>query len=195
MTPSEMIEQVGRSVAALAEQLLAGDLEARPIVVVAGQGKHGAAALVAARRLWEIGAWVQTVCVFQYAAAADWVAAPLEQLQAMGVPLAWAEEGWELPPCDLLIEAITASNQAEDPQGREREMILLANSSLAPILSIGAPSGTHPETGHRCSPHIHAAATLLTTPPNTEYPAEPARAACGTLYFLDEKGRVRSAEV
>lgn len=195
MAPYETIEQIGRDVAALAEQLLAGDLEARPVVVVVGQGKNGVAALVAARHLWEMGAWVQTICVFPHTTAEDWAAAQVEQLQTLGVPLAWAEEGWELPPCDLLIEAITAPNQAADPQGRQRDMILLANSSFAPILSIDAPSGTNPETGRCYSPHIQAAATLLAESPNIKFPQEPARSACGTLYFVDEKGVVQSAKI
>ena len=190
MRQGETIERVGSGVAALAEQWLEGDLDARPIVVVAGQGENGAVALAAARSLWEKGGWVQTICVFDPATTADWLATALEQLQTLGVPLAWAEEGWELPPCDLLIEAIVDPNQTEDPQGRERDLILLANSSFAPIVSIGAPSGTQGETGHCFSPHIHAAATLLRLSPQFTLPQQPARAAYGTLYSLDENGAV-----
>ena len=41
----------------------------------------------------------------------------------MGAPLAWAEEGWELPPCDLLLDAVIGYGLRGDPRGRAREVI------------------------------------------------------------------------
>ena len=78
----------------------------------------------------------------------------------MGAPLAWAEEGWELPPCDLLIDAVIGYGLRGDPRGKARELILLANSSQAPILSLDTPSGVDTAEGRVIAPHMRAAATL-----------------------------------
>ena len=83
----------------------------------------------------------------------------LHTLQTMGVPLAWAEEGWELPPCDLVIDAILGLGLRGEAHGKARDLIQLANSSVAPILSLEVPSGVDGWSGERYTPHVHAAAT------------------------------------
>ncbi len=180
-------EQVGQRLALLAQQLLADDLVDRPIVVLAGQGWHGGAGLVAARVLTEAGAWVQVVLTAApegYDPPADqWLAA----LQALAVPLAWAEEGWELPPADLLIDTLLDSEDpalgTAVPQGKVRELIQLANSSLAPILSLGAPSGLAVGREQANGLHIQANATLLWWLLPAGWLADPARSAYGDLYL------------
>jgi NAD(P)H-hydrate epimerase len=103
----------------------------------------------------------------------------------MGAPLAWAEEGWELPPADLVIDAIIGYGLRGDPRGRARDLIHLANSSLAPILSLDAPSGVDTGEGRAYAPHVRAAATLTLALPKRGLLIEPARAACGDLYLAD----------
>ena len=158
---SEKNEQSGLALAQLAQRLLEDDLINRPIVVLTGRGNKGAAGLIAARQLLAAGAWVQILLTHppaeQYAATL----APLLRIQELEAPLAWAEEGWELPPTDLVIDALVGGGLRGEPQGKVRELIQLANSSVAPVLSLHMPSGVELATGRIATPHIVAAATLL----------------------------------
>lgn len=181
----QMMENAGRSLALLAKWQLDGDLADRPIVVLAGRGNNGGGGLVAARHLLNWGAWVQVVCS---SAPDDYDGVPalqLRSLQAMGAPLAWAEEGWELPPADLVIDAIIGYGLRGDPRGKARELIQLANSSMAPILSLDVPSGVDAGTGHLFTPHVHAAATLTLALPKTGVLDAAGRHVWGDLYLAD----------
>ena len=111
----QMMENAGRSLALLARQMLEGDIVDRPIVLLAGRGNNGGGGLVAARHLLNWGAWVQIVCSYPPDGYRGAAAHQLEILQRMGAPLAWAEEGWELPPADLLIDAIIGYGLRGDP--------------------------------------------------------------------------------
>ncbi|HRA68065.1 MAG TPA: NAD(P)H-hydrate epimerase [Caldilinea sp.] len=181
----QMMENAGRSLAMLARTMLGGEVTDRPIVVLAGRGNNGGGGLVAARHLLNWGAWVQIVCSYPPAAYQGAPARQLQILQAMGAPLAWAEEGWELPPADLLIDAIIGYGLRGDPRGPARNLIQLANSSAAPILSLDAPSGVDSAAGRVFAPHIQAAATLTLALPKTGFRQPAAAAACGALHLAD----------
>jgi NAD(P)H-hydrate epimerase len=181
----QMMENAGRSLALRARQMLDGDIIDRPIVLLAGRGNNGGGGLVAARHLLNWGAWVQIVCSYSPDGYKGAAARQLEILQRMGAPLAWAEEGWELPPADLLIDAIIGYGLRGDPRGRARDLIHLANSSVAPILSLDAPSGVDTDDGRCFSPHVRAAATLTLALPKRGLAIEPGCGACGALYLAD----------
>jgi NAD(P)H-hydrate epimerase len=181
----QTVENAGRALAQLAKRLLDGDIADRPLVVLAGRGNNGAGGLAAARHLLNWGAWVQVLCASPPANYAGVAAQQLATLQGMGAPLAWAEEGWELPPCDLLIDALIGCGLAGVPRGAARAVIQLANSSPAPILSLESPSGLEPIEGRLYTPHIHAAATLALGLPKTGLLVEPGRGVCGDLYLAD----------
>lgn len=179
------IERAERAVIALLNRLLEDDLVNRSIVILVGTTQSAAVALKVARSLWEADVWVQIICPESYSTYPSTIAATLEELQTLGIPQAWAEEGWELPPSDLLIDALIGAGLKESPQGRAREIIMLANSSAAPILSIDVPSGVGSDQGQLFTPHINAMATVMCGMP---YPAllnSPARVHCGKLYLAD----------
>ncbi len=181
----QMMESAGRSLAQLARSLLEGEIVDRPIVVLAGRGNNGGGGLAAARHLINWGAWVQVVCSYP---VADYAGAPARQLaalQAMGAALAWAEDGWELPPCDLLIDAVIGCGLRGEPRGPARNLIQLANSSAAPILSLDTPSGVDSGSGSVFTPHVQAAATLTLALPKSGFRQIQAAAVCGTLYLAD----------
>jgi NAD(P)H-hydrate epimerase len=181
----QMMENAGRSLALLAKILLEDDILDRPVVVLAGRGNNGGGGLVAARHLLNWGAWVQVLCSYPPEEYQGVPAQQLTTLRAMGAPLAWAEEGWELPPCDLVIDAIIGYGLRGDPRGKARDLIQLANSSVAPILSLDAPSGLDTSGGRLYTPHIQAAATLTLALPKQGLLVEPGRSACGDLYLAD----------
>lgn len=181
----QMMENAGRNLAYLAKLLLEGDVHDRPIVVLAGRGNNGGGGLAAARHLHNWGAWVQVLCSYT---PEEYLGAPARQLaalQAMNVPLAWAEEGWELPACDLVIDAVIGYGLRGDPRGKARELILLANSSPAPVLSLDTPSGVDTAQGRAFEPHIQATATMTLALPKHGLLVEPGRSACGDLYLAD----------
>jgi NAD(P)H-hydrate epimerase len=180
-----MMDNGGRVLAELARRLLEGEIVDRPVVVLAGRGTNGGGGLAAARYLLNWGAWVQVVCAHP---SAEYRGAPGQQLaalQAMGAALAWAEDGWELPPCDLLIDAVIGYGLRGDPRGPARNLIELANSHPAPILSLDVPSGVETGSGLVYTPSIAAAATLALALPKAGFLQPEAAAACGELYVAD----------
>lgn len=181
----QMMENAGRNLATLAQQMLGDDVTDRPIVVLAGRGANGGGGLAAARHLLNWGAWVQIVCSYPPDRYKGVPAHQLRILQAMGALLAWAQEGWELPPADLMIDALIGYGLRGDPRGPARELIQLANSSVAPILSLDTPSGVDTATGTVFEPHIQAAATLTLALPKDGFRVPAAAAACGALYLAD----------
>jgi NAD(P)H-hydrate epimerase len=185
VTPDQQMGKAGRTLALLAQTWLEGDLADRPVVVLAGRGANGGGGLVAAHHLLDLGAWVQIVLSHPPAAYQAAAAEHLAILQAKGAPLAWAEEGWELPPADLVIDALIGCGLHGEPKGRIRDLIQLANSSLAPVLSLAAPSGLSLTTGELYQPHVQAAATIAPGLPSTALVEEPGRSACGALYVAD----------
>lgn len=180
-----LIENAGRSLAQLARRMLDGSAEDRSIVVLAGRGTHGGCGLAAARHLFNWGAWVQVVCAFPPEHYEGEAAEQLAALRAMAVPLAWAEDGWELPPADVVIDAISGYAVHGNPRGKSRDLIQLANSSAAPILSLDIPSGVDGDDGRCYAPHIRAAATMALALPKAGMLRVPARSACGRIFVAD----------
>jgi NAD(P)H-hydrate epimerase len=193
--PLQTMENAGRAVASLANMLLDGDLIDRPVVILAGRSSNGGCGLAAARHLLNWGAWVQILCTHAADAFTGTAAHQLHTLQAMGAPLAWAEEGWELPPCDLVVDAITGLGLHDEPlhgealpgevEGKARDLIQLANSSAAPVLSVDLPSGVDGESGELFATHVRAAATLTLALPKRALLTTEMRRACGDLYLAD----------
>jgi NAD(P)H-hydrate epimerase len=188
ITPPQLMERTGQALARLARRLLDDDLTDRPIVVLAGQGIKGAAGLAAARHLFNAGAWVQTILAYppenyRMGNGQSEAAQQLASLQELNAPLAWAEEGWELPPADLVIDALIDVDEEGEPEGKVRDLIHLANSNMAPILSLGAPSGLDGATGDLTMPCVQAAATLALILPKRGLLIEPGRSICGDLYL------------
>lgn len=181
----QMMENTGRSLALLARRMLDGDVMDRPVVVLAGRGNNGGGGLVAARHLLNWGAWVQLLLTHRPEEYSGIPARQLSILQAMDAPLAWAEDGWELPPADLIVDSVIGYGIQGDPTGATANLIALANSSVAPILSLDVPSGLDATTGQRYSPHITAAATLTLALPKSGLLVPAARSAVGRLYLAD----------
>jgi NAD(P)H-hydrate epimerase len=185
VTARQQMEQAGGALALLAQTWLEDDLADRPVVVLAGRGATGGGGLAAAHHLLDLGAWVQIVLSHPPDDCGAAAAEQLATLQAKGATVAWAEEGWELPPADLVIDALMGCGLRGEPKGRMRDLIQLANSSMAPVLSLAAPSGLSLVTGELHQPHIQAAATVAPGLPSIALVEEPGCRACGVLYVAD----------
>lgn len=181
----QMMENAGRNLAWLTRRLLDDDIVDRPVVVLAGRGNNGGGGLVAARHLLNWGAWVQVLLTHRADAFSGVPAHQLAILQAMDVPLAWAEEGWTLPPADLVVDAVVGYGLNGEPQGAAANLIQLANSSIAPILSLDAPSGLDTASGRVYEPHINATATMTLALPKAGLLTPGGLSVCGQLYLAD----------
>ena len=159
-------ETLGARLSSLAQHLLDDDVTDRSIVVLAGGGVQGAAAVAAAVDLLAGEAWVQVLLASPRDALSPEMITQLNRLAAADASPAWAEEGWELPPADLVIDAI--ADDAHTLNQAALDLIQLANSSVAPIMSLGAPSGIDLHAGLLARVHIRG---------RRHPPARPASAA------------------
>jgi NAD(P)H-hydrate epimerase len=185
LEPIRIVEIAGYALASLARQMLDGEVGNRSVVVLAGRNMTGSGGLAAARHLLNWGAWVQILLTHRLELITDEPFLELAALEQMGAPLAWAEEGWELPPADLVIDAIAGDELRGHARGKARDLIHLANSSAAPILSLHAPSGVDADTGRAYRPHVKATATMLTMLPPVGLLGDETLPACGRLYLAD----------
>ncbi len=195
--PPQMMENAGRNLALLAKRILSENdlpendlpenvLQDRPIVVLAGRGNNGGGGLAAARHLLNWGAWTQIVLTHQPNDTTERALNDqLSILRQLDAPLAWAEDGWELPPADLIIDALIGYGLSGAPKGRAADLIQLANSSVAPILSLDAPSGLDTTSGRLFNPHIRATATMTLALPKQGLMQPSAQTAIGQLYLAD----------
>ncbi|HEX8681176.1 MAG TPA: NAD(P)H-hydrate epimerase [Ardenticatenaceae bacterium] len=169
VTLLQRIEVAGRALAQTARHLLAGHVEEKEIVVLAGTGPKGAAGLAAARHLHEEGAQVRVVLSSPSAALNEMAAHQYALLRDMGLD-AWglsltqeqmaAQEPIRWTEAALLIDALLEPELERDPTGEPAELIRLINATRRPILSFDAPSGLSGDEGFILSPCIDAIATL-----------------------------------
>lgn len=188
MDPLQLLENAGRALADLAVRMIDLPLVDAAVLVLAGKNNHGAAALVAARHLLARGAWVQIVGTHPPEQYKEYAAHQLAILQTMGATFLWSEEGstTPLPEADLLLDAMIGYGMRGDPRGRARDLVLLANASHVPVLSLDVPTGVDSEDGVCYEPHIRAAATLALALPKRGLLIAPARSACGRLFVADQ---------
>lgn len=184
LQPVQMAENAGRNLADLAQQLL-GSVQDAPLVVLVGQSKQAPAALVAARHLINWGAAVQLFLTEAPEAFEGLAGEQLTLLLNLGAAVSYADEGWELPPADLLIDTIAEYIAGEELPASVARLIGLANSHAAPILSLDCPSGLDMDSGDVGDPCVRARATLALALPKTGLLAEAAQPYTGQLYLAD----------
>jgi len=180
----QMMENAGRNLADLAQAMLAGDIAERTVVVLAGRGNNGGGGLTAARHLANRGAEVQVITAHPADLFAGVPAHQLQALLVMGVSVTESGDGWELPSADLVIDALIGYGLTGNPRGAVADLIRLANSHPAPILSLDAPSGLDTTSGDVYDPCIQAAATMTLALPKAGLLAA-SQAVVGDLFLAD----------
>lgn len=179
-----MMENAGRSLAHLArDRFFEGDPRGKSVVVLAGTGGNGGGALVAARRLHGYGAEVQVVAARR---SKQMRAVPGQQLsivERLGVPVLIGKTPEIVP--DLVIDGLIGYSLKGAPKGISAELIRWANASLAPILSLDAPSGLDTTTGTVFDPVIRATATMTLALPKQGLRIRGVTKVVGELYLAD----------
>lgn len=175
----QMMENAGRSLAALALRGLGGSWRDGQVVVLAGGGGNGGGGICAARHLLNHGARVSLLV------AADHALDPINRMQH---ELYRASDGPEvdrasLPSLtpDLIIDALIGYGLRRAPSGEIAELIHWANRAPAPVLALDLPSGIHATTGAAAGAAIMARTTLTLALPKRGLRAPEA----GDLWLAD----------
>lgn len=187
ITLVQMMENAGRCLADLARQrFLGGDPRGRRVLVLVGTGGNGGGGLVCARRLHMWGAGVET-----------WLTGPPGQfggvprhqltiLEQMGVSASTVDDDVaDLPPADLVIDAIIGYSLRGAPTGPAAVLIRGANEHGASVLSLDVPSGVDTATGVVHEPAVRATATMTLALPKQGLAHPDAREHVGELYLAD----------
>lgn len=182
----QMMENAGRNLAHLARsRFLNGDPRRRRVTLLCGTGGNGGGGLVCARRLHN---WGAAVSLFTTREEDSYRGVPAHQLdicRQMGIPIAVAGAVTELPPADLIIDAIIGYSLSGAPRGNAAHLIRWANQHGAPILSLDAPSGIDTSSGRIFDPAIHAAATMTLALPKQGLSPAMGQEVTGELYLAD----------
>lgn len=185
---TQMMENAGRNLAHLARvRFLDGCPTQRDVLILVGRGGNGGGGLVCARRLHNWGANVEVITSHP---DANYQGVPQHQLailRAMNVPVSPAQNFnfTNVPPVDLVIDAIIGYGLSGPPRSTAKKMITAANKWDAPILSLDVPSGLDSATGEAHPPTIRATATLTLALPKEGLKAPNATAFVGELYLAD----------
>ncbi len=182
----QMMENAGRNLAHLARRrFLSGIATGRRVLVLAGTGGNGGGGLVCARRLHNWGAYVDVFVTSQPDQFTEIPRHQLTILQHMDISVGVSGEGLELPPADLIIDAIIGYSLQGAPTGPAAALIRAANAHGAPILALDVPSGVDTTTGWAFEPAILATATLTLALPKEGLRLEAAKLRIGELYLGD----------
>ncbi|HET7855939.1 MAG TPA: NAD(P)H-hydrate epimerase [Gaiellaceae bacterium] len=176
----QMMENAGRSLAAVARLLLGGSIGGKRVLVLAGPGGNGGGGLVAARHLAAAGA---AVSVALDRPAAELAPVPGRQhalARAAGVPVEHAEP---VSDPELILDVLLGYGQAGPP--RETTAALIEGTSGRRVLALDAPSGLELAAGSLHEPHVRAEATLTLALPKQGLRDAAAREAVGQLLLAD----------
>lgn len=155
----QMMENAGRSMAALAIDLLGESHATDDVLVVAGTGGNGGGGICAARHL---SSRVEHVDL--------WLVEPDRMAGAASMQLSTYREtaGCEVSygglrdaaPYAILVDAVIGYGLRGAPSGASRDAVEWIRASSAKVLSLDLPSGIDPDTGEAPGVYVDADATL-----------------------------------
>ena len=186
ITLVQMMENAGRSLAQVARsRFLDGDARGKRMLVLCGAGGNGGGGLVCARRLQNWGADVQVLLSGAPEKLGDVPRHQLGILDAMGMQAKVAVEEAELPPADLIVDALIGYSLRGAPEGVAAALVRAANGHRAPILALDVPTGLDSTSGAVREPAIRAAATMTLSLPKMGLDPAPIHDMVGELYLAD----------
>jgi NAD(P)H-hydrate epimerase len=181
MLLEQMMENAGRSLAAVARLLLGGEAAGKRVLVLAGPGGNGGGGLVAARHLAAAGAAVSVVLGRRSTELAPVSSRQHALARAAGVPVAHSEPPMRDP--ELILDALLGYGQADAPRGATAGLIESTRGRR--VLALDAPSGLELATGTLHEPHVRAEATLTLALPKHGLRHASGRQAVGQLLLAD----------
>lgn len=175
----QMMENAGRSLAALALDILGAQWNRARVVVLAGRGGNGGGGICATRHLANRRVNVTLVLadpdhlgsmpsfqrkIFQHTGGKEADVSDLSEASF-----------------DLILDALIGYGLRAAPHGRVSELILWANGTQTPILALDLPSGVDATTGEAPGACISARWTLTLALPKTGLVSE----KTGALFLAD----------
>lgn len=170
LTPDLIGEVAGSGLAALAWQQLHGSLisdtpqaglrvkdDGQSIGIVAGSGRTGAVALVAARRLLAWGARPTVHLGRPRESLSRLNQSEVDRLELLGVRV--FEPGAPLPAVTLWIDGLFGTGFQGELDEQTRALIDTVNHDRSPVLAIDLPSGLDAASGRASLPAIRADVT------------------------------------
>lgn len=181
----QIMELAGYAVAAFArEHFLGGDPRGRRVLILAGSGGNGGDGLVAARHLHGWGATVE-VWLGRRPDPTRVGGHQLAVVERLGILIHEPGDAPDLPPADLIVDALLGFSLAGAPGGATAALIAAANDHPAPVLAVDLPSGLEATAGSILEPCVRAAATLTLGLPKAGLTAAPARSVTGEVFVAD----------
>ncbi|WP_267357161.1 MULTISPECIES: NAD(P)H-hydrate dehydratase [unclassified Methylobacterium] len=173
-----LMEAAGAAVADRARALLpAGGCA----LVLCGPGNNGGDGFVAARLLAEDGYAVDLRLLGDRGALTGDAALAANTWTGPVRPI-FSEE---LPPCDLVIDALFGAGLSRDLDGDARALVEAVNASGHPILAVDIPSGIDGDTGAVRGAAIRATETVTFVTLKPGHLLQPGRSLCGRLSVAD----------
>jgi NAD(P)H-hydrate epimerase len=187
----QVMENVGRSVAALAMAMLGGRARGQRIIVLAGGGNKGGGGLCAVRHLANAGFVVEPVM----GAVEEELSPPsrrqLHILRQSGIaePRDLETSAMTLEQhmarADLVIDALVGYGLVGPPGGIASAIVELANASRRTTLALDIPTGLNATTGEPSPTVITASTTLALGLPKRGVLEPGARDYVGKLFLAD----------
>jgi NAD(P)H-hydrate epimerase len=186
----QMVENAGRSLAALARNHLGTSAAGARVVVLVGSGNNGGGGLVAARHLANAGAEVLVARTQPPPLPGEVPEHQRRTLQRMGIAggdraMPEAALPAHLASADLILDTLIGYSLRGAPREPIASVIRAANDARAPRLALDLPSGLDGESGEVREPTIRADATLTLAWPKTGLLALSATRSVGTLWLAD----------
>jgi len=182
----QMMENAGRSFAILSTKYFYdGTVKNKKIAVLAGKGRNGGGALVAARRLKNWGADVHVFLSNPENELKPVTKVQLESIKKSGISIAHADGLKDNDRYDIILDGIYGYSLEGPPDQMATRMIDWAIIQQSTILSLDTPSGIELATGKIHSHTIKADATLTIALPKKSLLYMECVKCTGDLFLAD----------
>ena len=191
----DLMRRAARGIAGrLVDLARATGVAAPRILFAAGKGNNGGDAIAAAGMLREAGWNVAVWLAVDPAALTGEPAFFLSHYRSLGGELHvgaaepdWDPEPGRLPLADIVVDGLLGTGARGAPAGVTAAAVRWINamSAHARVVALDFPSGVDATTGEAHAPHVTADATLCTGLPKAGLLVDTARAAAGSVEWID----------
>lgn len=190
--PSLLLMENAGSAAALKIRELLGDIAGCQLVFLVGKGNNGGDALVAARRMHNLGAEVKLFLLFPPENFRGAVGKNWSIIEKTGIKWHHLEDDnsfyllkLSLNNCKMVIDGLFGTGFKGNPEDKCARAIDIVNESGRPILAIDIPSGLDADRGRSGQPCVRADYTVTFAWPKLGLLMYPGRRLTGELTVAD----------
>lgn len=187
----ELMENAGKSVVKAIMEMISYNAESN-IAIWCGKGNNGGDGFVVARLLNKTG---NNVTVFMLCTPSEIKGEALENYNRIAdtsIPLLVVKDpsdaepfSKEIPPFDLVVDAIFGTGFSGEPRGVHKAAIEKINEVDCPVLSVDIPSGVSGDTGAVPGAAVRADKTVTFATPKVGLVQYPGREHAGELEVVD----------